>query len=253
MITVLGHRLNLIEHGPPSGPAVILLHHGLGSARAWRRQLPALAAAGYRAIAYDRLGYGKSGPRESLDVPGFASDQADLLALLDLLDIQQAILVGHSDGGTLAFYLAAAHPQRVAALVAVAAHAYVETKMEPGLIALRHAYENDADFRRKLTRVHGDKVDAVFYHWFDGWAKPECRQWDIRPLLRQITCPALIVQGKEDEHATPDHARQIAAAIPGAKCWLLPGVGHMLPRQAAAAFNQKLLEFLRLRSIVHVQ
>ncbi|MCI0521013.1 MAG: alpha/beta fold hydrolase [Chloroflexi bacterium] len=252
MITLNGHRLNLIQHGPPSGAAVILLHHGLGSARAWRRQLPALAHAGYHAIAYDRLGYGRSQPRESLDIPEFSQDQADLLALMDALGLERATLAGHSDGGTIAMLFSAAHPQRVATLITVAAHAYVEAKMEPGLFAIRHAFENDADFRQKLHKVHGDKVDSVFYGWFDGWARPECRRWDIRPVLARIACPALVVQGMEDEHATPEHARQIAAAIPGADLWLLPGIGHMLPRQAAAAFNRKLLEFLSIRSLAHV-
>ena len=66
----------------------------------------------------------------------------------------------------------------------------------------------------------------------------------MRPLLAGISCPALVIQGEQDEHATPQHARDIAAAIPGAELWLLPGAGHMLPQEAAERFNPRLIEFL---------
>jgi pimeloyl-ACP methyl ester carboxylesterase len=66
----------------------------------------------------------------------------------------------------------------------------------------------------------------------------------MRPLLGSITCPALIIQGEQDEHASPRHAQDIAEAIPGAKCWLLPGAGHMLPQDAAEAFNPQVIDFI---------
>jgi pimeloyl-ACP methyl ester carboxylesterase len=224
--------------------AVVLLHHGLGSTRAWRRQAPALAAAGYHVVAYDRWGYGKSEPRPALSVPCFKDDQNDLLVLLDHLNIERAALVGHSDGGTIALYFAVAHPERVACLVTIAAHIYVEPKMDISILDVRQTFEYDEDFRRRFQRAHGDQYPQVFNNWFYGWFKPENLSWDMRPVLRQIQCPALVIQGLEDEHATPQHAEDIAAAITGAELWLVPEVGHMLQRDAARKLIKKLLEFL---------
>jgi pimeloyl-ACP methyl ester carboxylesterase len=239
-----GHNLNVETYGPATEPAVVLLHHGLGSIRAWKANTPILAKAGLRVIVYDRWGYGKSDPRPELGQPTFKADQADLLSLLDELQVGQAALVGHSDGGTIAMYFAAAHPGRVAKLVIVAAHIYVEPKMEPGLEMIRLTYENDPDFQCKFTRQHGEKAGQVFKNWHNGWLKEEHLTWDMRPLLGGIACPTLVVQGEQDEHASPQHARDIAAAIPGAELWLEPGTGHMLPQEAAKRFNQRLIEFL---------
>jgi pimeloyl-ACP methyl ester carboxylesterase len=241
---VNGRNLHVESHGPGNGPVVVLLHHGLGSVRAWRAQIPALAQAGNRVVVYDRWGYGGSDICPSLDLPSFSTDLDDLCSLLEQLGIQRAALVGHSDGGTITLYFAALHPERVRCLVTVSAHIYVEPKMEPGIRGVRQAFEHDERFREGLRRAHGDKVESVFHNWFDGWYRPEYLAWDMRPVIRQITCPALIVQGEEDEYATPQHARDIAAAIPGAELWLAPGAGHMLPQENAETFNQKLLQFL---------
>lgn len=245
MVRVInGHSIHVIERGPVEGPAVVLLHHGLGSTRAWRRQVPALATAGYRVVTYDRWGYGKSEPRLALSLPCFEDDQGDLLALLDDLNIQRAALVGHSDGGTIALYFAAAHPGRVTCLATIAAHIYVEPKMGISTSGMRQTFENDEEFKRRFQRAHGEKYQQVFDNWFNGWVKPEHLAWDMRPVLRQIRCPGLVIQGLEDEYATPKHAEDIAAEIPGAELWLVPGASHMLQREAARQLNQRLLEFL---------
>ncbi|MBU0511841.1 MAG: alpha/beta hydrolase [Chloroflexi bacterium] len=246
------HNLHIETHGPEDGPAVVLLHHGLGSTRAWRGQIPALAEAGYRVIVYDRWGYGHSDTRPNLDVPTFTDDIADLRVLLEMLDTQRAnvptcqpaTLIGHSDGGTIALYFAARFPERVSALVTVAAHIYLEPKMEPGILGIQHTFENDPRFRAGMRRAHGDKFESVFRNWFDGWHTPEALTWDMRPILAQITCPALIVQGEDDEHATPQHAIDIAESIPNAELWLAPGVKHMLPQEIAEEFNRRVIVFL---------
>lgn len=238
------HDIHIIQRGPAEGLPVVLLHHGLGSTDAWRRQIPPLADSGYRVVAYDRWGYGSSEDRPALSLPCFEDDQEDLLALMDDLGVHRAALVGHSDGGTIALYFAAAHPERVACVVTIAAHIYVEPKMGSGILSVRRTFENDADFRRGMQRIHGDKYQQVFDNWFNGWMKPEHLSWEMRPVLRQIHCPVLVIQGLEDEHATPQHAEDIAAAISGAEIWLVPGVGHMLQRDTARALNLKLLNFL---------
>ena len=74
--------------------------------------------------------------------------------------------------------------------------------------------------------------------------------WDIRPIIKQIRCPALIVQGEADEHATLQHAEDIAAEIPGAELWLIPGAGHMVPQENAELFNSRLLQFLKFPEVI---
>lgn len=244
-LVVNGHRINVESRGPASGQPVVLMHHGLGAIRSWRKQIPVLVSAGYRVVAYDRWGYGRSDGRPALDLPEFNDDQADLLVLLDALALDRPILVGHSDGGSLALYFAAAHPERVKALAAVAAHIYLESKMLPSVEGVRQAFENDRDFRRRFRRVHGDKYASVFENWYSGWSNFQNLGWDMRPVLAKILCPSLVVQGLEDEHATPQHARHLAEAIPAAQLWLVPEAAHMLPQDWPEIFNPRLLDFLQ--------
>lgn len=164
--------------------------------------------------------------------------------LRELSGERSFVLIGQSDGGTIALYFAAQYPQRVAALVTVAAHIYIEPKMQPGIEDIRQTFEQDTRFRAGLRRLHGDKTEAVFRNWYEGWRKPVSLAWDMRPLLRQITCPTLVVQGMDDEHATPQHAGDLAAAIPGAELWLEADVGHMLPQDKPEVFNHKIVVFL---------
>ena len=241
---VNGHNLYVEQYGPENGPNVVLLHHGLGSAKAWREQIPALTDAGYHVVAYDRWGYGESEARVGLDLPTFSSDVNDLFSLLVQEGIHRAALVGHSDGGTIALYFSAQHHNLVSCLVTVAAHIYVESSMESAIMSIERDFETDEHFRTGLQYVHGEKYEAVFHNWFDGWHRIESRSWDLRPVLGKIICPSLIVQGEADEHATPQHARDIAEAIQGAELWFVPGAGHMLPQENASLFNPRLLQFL---------
>ena len=244
-MVINGHNLNVEQYGRENGSGVVLLHHGLGSVMAWRGQIPALVEAGFHVIAYDRWGYGGSDARQGLDLPGFAADIADLQKLLDQLGVRRTALVGHSDGGTIALYYAAQNPDQVTCLVIVAAHIYVEAKMEPGILGIQQAYKADERFRMGLRNTHGEKYESVFHNWFDGWHRTESLSWDMRPVIKQIRCPALIVQGDGDEHATPQHANDIAAAIRGADLWLIPGAGHMIPQENSELFNPRMVQFLR--------
>ena len=243
-LRINGHELYYEDHGLVDHPAVILLHHGLGAVQSWQEQVLALIESGYRVIVYDRWGYGRSSPRPALDLPTFTSDVNDLRALLLQLEISHPALVGHSDGGTLALYYAAQYPAQVRCLVAIAAHIYVEPSIPPGVKAVGDEYANNTRFRRGLRGVHGAQAEQVFRNWYGGWCALEGLDWDMRPVLAQVACPALVIQGLQDEHATPQHARDIAAAIPGAELWLVESAGHMLPQENAAVFNPRLLQFL---------
>ena len=110
--------------------------------------------------------------------------------------------------------------------------------------SIQQSFTHDIGMRAGLERLHGDKVDAVFQGWYQGWTKPEYHDWNIHPLLNRITCPTLVVQGVDDEYALPKHAEDIANAIPGAGLWLEPGAGHMLPQEMPEEFNRKVIAFL---------
>jgi pimeloyl-ACP methyl ester carboxylesterase len=218
--------------------------------RSWKEQLPTLAEAGYRAIAYDRWGYGKSERRERLAIPFFEPDLADLESLLEQLGILRAAFIGHSDGANISLYFAARHPERVACMVAVAPHIYIEPRMIQGIEGVRQAYEYDAEFQAKFRKVHGANAERVFWGWYEGWTDKRNLNLDMRPVLQQVRCPVLVIQGLEDEHTLPEHARQAVLALntgapePRAELWLAPDVGHMLPQDIPEAFNQRVLAFL---------
>ncbi len=240
-----GHYLYTERYGTSAGPIVVLLHHGLGAIPAWRAQIMFLAEAGFTVLAYDRWGYGRSEARTNFSMPAFEDDLVDLGLILKHYGYDRVNLVGHSDGGTIALYYAAANPGQVERLVTVAAHVYVEPKMRASIEAVRLDFEQNERFRTGLSRLHGTKVDQVLYGWFDGWHRPASLQWDMRPVLARVKCPVLVVQGEDDEHALPQHARDLAAALPEAELWLEPGVGHMLPQECPEVFNQRLLAFLK--------
>ena len=250
LVRVNNHRLYIEAHGPIDGVPVVLLHHGLGAVKAWKGQIQPFADAGYRIITYDRWGYGGSDPRDHLSLPYFEEDLSDLEVMLDSLNVEQVALVGHSDGGTISLYFAAQNPTRVTCMVITAAHIYVEAKMIPGIHSIHQAFTHDARMRAGLQRLHGDKVDSVFQGWYQGWLQPEHINWDMRPILSRIACPTLVVQGMEDDHATPKHAQDIAAEIPNADLWLKLGAGHMLPQDIPEEFNKRVMRFLEIH---HVQ
>jgi pimeloyl-ACP methyl ester carboxylesterase len=240
-----GRNIYYELHGPKQGPAVVLLHHGLGSIYSWEEQIPVLVESGYCVLVYDRWGYGSSDPRPFLSVPGFNEDVQDLRVLFEYLKISKASLIGHSDGGVVALKFAARYPDRVTRLVVVAAHIYVEEKMVTGIMNIREAYRTEERFQEGMQRIHGEKADQVFHNWFDGWVKESILDWDLRPAISGVSHPVLVIQGMEDEHALPQHARDLANALPNSELWLLEGAPHMLPQEHADPFNQKALDFLR--------
>ena len=238
------HELNIEQYGNPQAPTILFLHHGLGSTQAWRKQIMAFKEAGYHLIIYDRWGYGASDPRPHLHVPDFKDDLADLDEIINRFELTSLTLIGHSDGGSISLYYAAQNPDSVKALIVVAAHIYLEFKMEPGIQTIRSAFEKDKGFRRGMLRAHGEKYETTFFNWYDGWHTPKVINWDMRPILKKIRCPVLVIQGEEDEHATSQHAIEIAKNIPSADLWLVPGAKHMLPQENPDIFNKKALGFL---------
>ncbi len=208
-------------------PEIVLLHDGLGSIAQWRSVPAAIAErTGMTVLAYDRPGHGRSTPVPTGPWPtDWLHREADVLAaLLDTTGACDPVLVGHSDGGSIALLHAAAGGG-MRCVVTLAAHARVEPVCVERIAAMRIG---PAPIIAGLARHHAEPV-ALFEAWSGVWTSDEFGRWDIRPLLGAITVPTVAVQGEADEYATPEHVAAIAEAIgPDARSELLPGLGHLL-------------------------
>ena len=231
-VEVAGRRLAVEELRPAevtAGPALVLLHEGLGSIAMWRDIPDRLAAKlGLRTVVYDRWGYGGSDPLEGTRGKGYLHEEAELFlpGLLDALGIGEAALVGHSDGGTIALLFAAAFPERVRAQAVIAAHVFVEEAALAGIRDAVAAYR-EGGLARRLARHHGDKTDAVFRAWADTWLAPWFRDWNIEDRLPRIKAPTLVVQGASDPYGGEAQLEAIMRGLGGPKeALLLPGMGH---------------------------
>ena len=117
--------------------------------------------------------------------------------------------------------------------------------MRPGMEGLLRSFYTNPAFRPGLERIHGEKTGQVFEMWCRAWMRPEIAGWSILGQLAAVHCPALVVQGELDEHASVQHAHAIAAAIRGAQCWLQAGADHMFPQRQPQVFNPPVLDFLK--------
>ncbi len=216
--------------GSRSGPTLVLLHEGLGSVAQWRGFPAALAArTGLPVLSYSRPGYGRS---SSVSLPRpldfHTRDALEVLPhLLDAAEIQDCVLVGHSDGASIALiYAGATGDPRVRALVVMAPHVLTEAKTVANIERARDAYAT-TDLRDKLARYHGDNVDCAFWGWCDVWLDADFRRWDITSWLPAIKVPVLTVRGDDDAYNTAVHVERIAAGVGGPLTRVdIPACGH---------------------------
>jgi len=225
--TVEGRRIEAVElPGDAARRPLVLLHEGLGSVRLWR-DFPARlnAATGRRVLAFSRFGHGRSEPPPRPRTPAFFHEEAlDVLpALLPLLDADEPVLVGHSDGASIALIHAAYHP--VAGLALIAPHVFVEDFTVEEIGRTREAYERGG-LRERMARHHDD-VDAAFHGWADVWLDPDFRTWSIESDAAGVTAPALLVQGEDDAYGTLEQIDRIQARVHGpVERLVVPGAGH---------------------------
>jgi pimeloyl-ACP methyl ester carboxylesterase len=234
-------------------PVAVFLHEGLGSIAMWKDWPQKLCEQlGLRGLVYSRPGYGGSTPREA-DVKwpvDFMHRQADdfLPALLDAIGIDDAErarmwVIGHSDGGSIALLYAAAFPDALGGMIAIAPHVFVEDVSVKAIAEATVLY-TQGDLREKLSRYHAD-VDSAFYGWNDIWLNPGFRQWDITGLLSSIQCPLLAVQGHDDEYGTMAQIDAIASNVPHAQLTRLPACGHSPHRQCPAMLDAAIVAFVK--------
>jgi pimeloyl-ACP methyl ester carboxylesterase len=243
-----GMRLEYRMTGPPpeARPTIVLLHEGLGSADIWGRFAEKLAAATDTGVfAYSRAGYGRSSPAKLPRSMNFMHEEAcDVLpGVLAAVSFRRGLLLGHSDGASIAaIYAGSVQDHRVRGLVLMAPHFFTE---EMGIAAIERAKQEfeSGGLREKIARLHADP-DHAFHNWCDPWLDPRFRRLDLADALAHIRVPILIVQGEKDQYGTP---RQIEAAQ--AECYcpievaLLADARHAPYREAPEETLAVIAEF----------
>ncbi|MBI1776535.1 MAG: alpha/beta hydrolase [Proteobacteria bacterium] len=230
------------------GPILLFLHEGLGSIGQWRDVPDALAeATGLPALVYDRIGHGASSRLEGKRPPDFMQREAweTLPLLLDRLGISQVVPIGHSDGGTIALFFAAAFPERVPGVVTEAAHVFVEEETLTGIRKAVEAFET-GDLKPRLQRYHGENTETMFRGWADVWLSAGFRGFSALASLPKIACPALVLQGVEDEYGTKAQVEAIRSGIAGpVEAHLIANCGHAPHAQARASVLPLIADFVR--------
>jgi pimeloyl-ACP methyl ester carboxylesterase len=214
----------------------VMLHEGLGSAALWNDFPARLAAAtGTTVFAYSRAGYGASSPVALPRPLTYMHDEAKLVLprLLDAIGFRRGLLVGHSDGASIAaIYTGSTEDHRVRGLVLIAPHFFTEDVGLDAIRAAKVAYEQ-GDLKPRLARWHKN-VDVAFYGWNGAWLNPGFRTWDITDVLAYIRVPVQIVQGENDQYGT---VRQVEVAVEECYCpvevAMIAGAGHSPQREGA--------------------
>ena len=251
MVGVLGRRVEVVDFvaAAREGAALVFLHEGLGSAKQWR-DFPARVGegSGLAALAYSRLGYGGSDPVTLPRPLDYMEDEARrfLPALLDALALDSVVLVGHSDGASIALVHAALDGgKRVRGLVLEAPHVFVEDVSVASIADAREAFDN-GDLREKLAKHHGDNVDVAFRGWNDAWLDPAFRAWNLEAYLPQIDVPVLVIQGDDDPYGTRAQVDAIARQVRGpVEVLMLPRCGHSPHRDQPEAAAVAMIAFAK--------
>lgn len=247
-VVVDGRRLETlwIEPKEDRQHTIVMLHEGLGSVALWK-EFPQRVAdrTGCGVLVYSRYGYGES---DSWCGKALQTDfmhregKVVLPQLLDQLGIHKPVLLGHSDGGSIALIFAGAFPDRPLALFLEAPHIFVEDITVASIAVARRAWDKH-NLRDRLRPYHAD-VESTFIAWTDAWLKPEFRSWNIEEYLPRITCPVLVIQGEQDEYGTAAQLDAIARQVPGARTILLPGCRHSPHRDQPDAVLREIVNLL---------
>jgi pimeloyl-ACP methyl ester carboxylesterase len=243
-----GMRLEyrMVGPRPHDAPTIVMLHEGLGCVGLWGDMPDKLSAAtGAGVFVYSRAGYGQSSPAELPRPLSFLHDEATIVLprLLEAIGFRRGLLLGHSDGGSIAtIYAGSAQDHRVRGLILVAPHFFNEDAIVAEISRARDNYTT-TDLRTKLARWHAD-VDNAFCGWHAVWLHPDFRNWDITTTLAYIRVPILIVRGDDDQYST---IRHVEAAERECHCPVdvvrLPGARHAPHREAPEALLTTVVEF----------
>lgn len=229
-------------------PTVVFLHDSLGCTQLWRDfpvKLSDLSQCNL--LVYDRLGYGKSDPMPTHERSNnYMELEADILNdLLIELNVQNVILFGHSDGGTIALIAASKYPENIRAVICEAGHVFVEDVTLKGVYDAWEAYKT-SNLSERLQKYHGDKVEMLFKAWTETWTREGFRNWNIEYLLKDITCPLLFIQGENDEYGTLDQVEKTIGQVSGlTEKYIIPDVGHTPHKEVPELVLNKAVEFIQ--------
>ena len=248
-----GHTLRARKVIPPGKslrdtPVLVFLHEGLGCIELWRTFPETLSRlVGLPALIDDRDGSGGSEPL----LGGYSGNpfcrEAEVV-LPDVLagcGIERPLLIGHSDGGSIALQYASRFPDSAVGVIAEAAHLFAE---DLTLNSIRKAVTlfEEGNLKEKLARYHGERTDAMFHNWADIWLLPENRNWSMEAVLPHITCPLQIIQGENDEYGTLAQVEAIAAGSSGrTETLIIPECAHSPHLQAPEATLSGMAAFIR--------
>lgn len=206
VLTAGGKRLEYACHGPApaEAPTIVMLHEGLGCTALWR-DVPAriAAATGYGVLVYSRAGYGRSDPADLPRPLDYMTREAvDVLPeVLDAVGVRKAVLLGHSDGATIAAeYAGRVEDFRVRGLILIAPHFFTEEMGLAEIAKAKVAYET-TDLPVKMARYHRDP-DNAFRGWNDSWLAPGFRAWNVADVIDYWRVPCLAIQGRDDQYGT---------------------------------------------------
>jgi pimeloyl-ACP methyl ester carboxylesterase len=236
----------MIGPAPDSAPTIVMLHEGLGSAGLWSDFPEKLqAATGAGVFAFSRAGYGASSPVQLPRPLDYMHIEAtDVLPkVLDAIGFRRGVLLGHSDGASIAaIYAGSRQDHRVQGVVMIAPHFIVEDISVKSIAEIKVTYET-TELKAKLARWHKD-VDNAFYGWNGAWLDPKFRDWDISEYLAYIRVPVAIIQGERDQYGT---MRQVEIAREECYCPVevteVPEAGHSPHREAPGATLDAIAQF----------
>lgn len=232
----------------PDRPTIVFLHDSLGCIEVWRDFPGRIAEATQcNLLVYDRLGYGKSDPMPTSDrsVNYLETEAESLNKLLLQLTIKNAILFGHSDGGSIALISASKFPERIKAVVAEAAHIFVEEVTLKGIYAAIESYKN-TNLKERLEKYHGSNTGTLFKAWTQTWTREDFRNWNIEHFLSGIACPLLFIQGEADQYATLEQLEKTILQVSGkAEKYSIPNVGHTPHKEATEGVFDKTVSFIK--------
>lgn len=233
-------------------PTLVFLHEGLGCIAIWK-DFPARVAAetGCGALVYTRKGYGRSSSIAPPRPLRYMHDEAlvTLPQVLEFFDLNNVVLVGHSDGGSIALIHAGSSvADRIVGYVALAPHVFNEELCVDGIRRTTQMYR-EGDLRARLARLHGDNVDGAFWGWSDTWLSPEFFHWNIQEYLPTIRVPGLAIQGRGDEYGSARQYETIKAESGGpVELLILDDCGHTphrdRPNDVAGAIARFALGFM---------
>ncbi len=227
---------------------IIFLHDSLGCNALWR-DFPKKLGMKTKCdvLSYDRQGYGGSAPFLTKHRDhDYLKNEAELLGkIIDKFNLQNVILFGHSDGGSIALLTAALFPEKIAGIITEGAHIFVEQETINGIKDAVLAYKH-TNLKSKLEKYHKEKTDDVFNMWTKTWLSESYQSWNIEQYLHHIQCPSLIIQGVNDEYGTQKQVENIVNKTSGHSIPLLiPEIGHTPHKENPTIVIKETTKFLK--------